>query len=151
MTQYYLAYGSNLNLQQMAQRCPHSAPVGTAVLADYELLFKGSSNRGFYLTVEPKPGAETPVGVWEIDDRDLPALDRYEGYPALYYKQTLRLPVAFRDTGETADCDAFLYIMREDWVIGTPTRSYFQSCLDGYRSFGFDAAPLHAALERSTQ
>lgn len=92
MKRYYLAYGSNLNLQQMAKRCPRSAPVGTAVLEGFALLFKGSPTRGFYLTVEPKGEAKTPVGVWEIDDGDLPALDRYEGYPALYYKRSSGSP-----------------------------------------------------------
>lgn len=149
MKRYYLAYGSNLNLQQMAKRCPRSAPVGTAVLEGFALLFKGSPTRGFYLTVEPKGEAKTSVGVWEIDDGDLPALDRYEGYPALYYKKELRLPVTFRATGETLNCDAFLYIMREDRTPGAPARSYFKSCQDGYRSFGFDETLLLKALERS--
>ena len=53
MKRYYLAYGSNLNLQQMALRCPMAKPVGTAVIRDYELLFKGSKT-GAYLTIEPK-------------------------------------------------------------------------------------------------
>ena len=38
---YYLAYGSNLNIRQMQMRCPGAKPVGTMVLEDYELLFKG--------------------------------------------------------------------------------------------------------------
>ena len=42
MSKYYLAYGSNLSVAQMAQRCPDAVYVGTAVLTDYRLLFKGS-------------------------------------------------------------------------------------------------------------
>ena len=53
MKKYYLAYGSNLNLRQMALRCHTAKPVGTAVIKDYELLFKGSKT-GAYLTIEPK-------------------------------------------------------------------------------------------------
>ena len=52
MRKLYLAYGSNLSLEQMAYRCPHAYPVGTATLPDYQLLFKGSKT-GSYLTVEP--------------------------------------------------------------------------------------------------
>lgn len=55
MSKYYLAYGSNLSVAQMAQRCPDAVYVGTAVLNDYRLLFKGSQS-GNYLTVEPKKG-----------------------------------------------------------------------------------------------
>ena len=53
MNKYYLAYGSNLSMAQMAQRCPDAVYVGTAELKDYQLLFKGSQS-GSYLTVEPK-------------------------------------------------------------------------------------------------
>ena len=35
----YMAYGSNLNLYQMAYRCPTAQVAGKAVLKDYELLF----------------------------------------------------------------------------------------------------------------
>ena len=56
MKKYYLAYGSNLNVRQMALRCPTAKPVGTAVIKDYGLLFKGSKT-GAYLTIEPKSGA----------------------------------------------------------------------------------------------
>ena len=30
--QYYIAYGSNLNVEQMAFRCPHATILGTAEL-----------------------------------------------------------------------------------------------------------------------
>ena len=35
--QLYIAYGSNINLEQMTYRCPHSKVVGTAEIKDYEL------------------------------------------------------------------------------------------------------------------
>lgn len=38
MNKYYLAYGSNLSMAQMAQRCPDAVYVGTAELKDYRLL-----------------------------------------------------------------------------------------------------------------
>lgn len=36
----YAAYGSNINLEQMAYRCPHSTVAGTAMLKGYELQFR---------------------------------------------------------------------------------------------------------------
>ena len=42
MKRYYLAYGSNLNVRQMKYRCPTAKIVGTAIIKDYELLYKGS-------------------------------------------------------------------------------------------------------------
>ena len=48
----YIAYGSNLNLPQMAFRCPTAEVVGKSELKDYELLFRGS-HYGAVATVEP--------------------------------------------------------------------------------------------------
>lgn len=54
---YYIAYGSNLNIRQMRMRCPSARIIGTSVLKDYELLFKGSKT-GSYLTVERSPASQ---------------------------------------------------------------------------------------------
>ena len=87
---YYIAYGSNLNLRQMKMRCPTAKVMGTAVIKDYELLFKGSLT-GAYLTIEPKKGSEVPVAVWTVTETDEKALDRYEGCPVFYYKKDMEL------------------------------------------------------------
>lgn len=92
MNKYYLAYGSNLSMAQMAQRCPDAVYVGTAELKDYQLLFKGSQS-GSYLTVEPKKGSTVPVLVWRISERDEHYLDRYEGCPSFYYKKMMRVEI----------------------------------------------------------
>ena len=57
---YYIAYGSNLNIRQMRMRCPHARVIGTAVIKDYELLFKGSLT-GAYLTIEPRRAEKFPL------------------------------------------------------------------------------------------
>ena len=90
MKRYYIAYGSNLNVQQMRWRCPGARIIGTAELQDYRLLFKGSKT-GSYLTVEPEKGCTVPVAVWEVTEQDELALDRYEGYPSFYYKTEMTL------------------------------------------------------------
>ena len=67
MKRYYLAYGSNLNLEQMSYRCPDAKCIGTARLLGYELLFKGSKT-GAYLTIEKakRYNSFVPVGVFEF-------------------------------------------------------------------------------------
>jgi len=52
---YYIAYGSNTLEEQMKRRCPDSAVVGTAVLAGFELEFRGAA------TVVPEQGSRTNV------------------------------------------------------------------------------------------
>ncbi len=147
MKKYYLAYGSNLNVRQMALRCPTAKAVGTAVIKDYELLFKGSKT-GSYLTIEPKVGAEVPVAVWAVETSDELNLDRYEGYPTFYYKAELDLPVRYF-SGKTVVRKAFVYIMHEERSLGLPSGSYVRTCLEGYRNFGFDESVLLSALENS--
>lgn len=88
---YYVAYGSNLNVRQMLMRCRTARMIGTSSIKNYRLMFKGSQT-GSYLTIEPSPGSEVPVGVWEVSETDERALDRYEGYPNFYYKKEMMLP-----------------------------------------------------------
>ena len=145
---YYLAYGSNLNIAQMQHRCPTAKPVGTAVIKDYELLFKGSKT-GSYLTIEPKRNGIVPVGVWEVTADDESKLDLYEGYPTFYYKKEIHLPIEFFDGKGTAERTAFVYIMHEERLLGIPTGYYMRVCATGYHSFGFDVKLLEKAYQKS--
>lgn len=147
MKKYYLAYGSNLNVRQMALRCPTAKPVGSAVIKDYELLFKGSKT-GAYLTIEPKSGAEVPVAVWPVELADEERLDVYEGFPAFYYKTEFDLPVNYF-SGKKVVRKAFVYIMHEERPLGLPSGSYVRTCLEGYSNFGFDESILFKALNNS--
>ena len=126
---YYLAYGSNLNKEQMAHRCPGAEPVGAAVIMDYELVFR----RG-YLTIEPKEGSEVPVGIWKISEKNEMALDRYEGFPKFYYKKDFHIGMA--------------YIMQDGYPMQVPSDYYFYTVMQGYRDFGIDTAPLIRAYEK---
>ena len=71
----YIAYGSNLNLPQMAFRCPTARVVGASEIKDYELLFRGVPGSSV-ATVEPLKGSSVPVLLWKLKERDLQALDR---------------------------------------------------------------------------
>ena len=142
---YYAAYGSNLNVRQMAFRCPGATIAGVGTLQDWQLAFRGSKT-GSYLTIEPRKGSSVPVGVWEITDQDEQALDRYEGFPHFYYKRMLRLSITNYLIGETEDVDAMVYIMHEDRPLGAPTLAYVQTCLDGCMDFYLDTEPLMEAV-----
>lgn len=140
---YYLAYGSNLNLRQMAFRCPDAKIVGTAEIKDYRLKFKGSMT-GSYLTIEKEKGCSVPVAVWEVSNSDIRSLDRYEGYPNFYYKKQMVLPCS---DGKRHRC--FVYIMHEERLLGVPSREYVEVCAEGYKAFGFDTDILIDAVNYS--
>jgi len=70
MSKYYLAYGSNLNLNQMYKRCDNAKVVGTAILKDYRLVYKGSADSYAYLTIEECEGSYVPLGTYKISKKD---------------------------------------------------------------------------------
>lgn len=145
---YYIAYGSNLNIRQMKMRCPSARIIGTSEVPNYELLFKGSKT-GSYLTIEPKGNSTVPVAVWEVTQKDELALDRYEGFPAFYYKAEMVLPIKGIRTGRVRQRRVFVYIMHEDRPIGVPSVYYLRTCLEGYDDFGFDSKILMNAYLNS--
>lgn len=121
----YLAYGSNLNLEQMAYRCPTAKPVGQVVLKDYQLLFRGGHG-GAVATVEPFKGKTVPCLLWEITPADEAALDRYEGFPFLYRKEKVKVRLGKKNV------ETMVYIMNESRPFGTPSCYYYSIILDGY-------------------
>lgn len=78
----YFAYGSNLNPEQMQQRCPGHEVVGMAELRDHRLVFPLTSHGwgGGVASVVPSHGSSVWGMVYELTDEHLVALDRYEGF-----------------------------------------------------------------------
>ncbi len=134
----YLAYGSNINLEQMARRCPNSRVIGTAMIPDYELEFRGVA------TIVPKKGAEVPVLMWEIDQQDEINLNRYEGFPRLYRKEIFEMEV----NGKIREGMAYLMNYKG---IAPPTAQYYNGIKKGYVDNGMDTKYLHDALVRSVE
>ena len=136
--QLYIAYGSNINLKQMAYRCPNSKVVGRSEIKGYELEFRGVA------TIVPKENASVPVLIWELDERDLPTLNRYEGWPRLYRQEKM----SFELDGKSYKGMAYLMNRGE---ISPPSQQYYNTILQGYRENGLDESFLQKALENSLQ
>ena len=145
---YDIAQGSTLNVRQMKYRCPTARIIGTSVIKDYELLFKGSKT-GSYLTIEKKKGEQVPVVIWETKESDELALDRYEGCPQFYYKTEMYLPIKGIKSKKIRVRKAYVYIMHEDRKLGIPSVHYLRTCYEGYMRFNFDPLYLLDALDKS--
>ena len=128
--QLYIAYGSNINLKQMAYRCPHSKVVGTSEIKDYELEFRGVA------TIVPSKGTSVPVLIWEIGPEDERNLDIYEGHPRLYGKVNLEVQT------EEGSESIMAYTMNEGHEIGMPSVPYLETITTGYLEAGFDVNRL---------
>ena len=72
MTKYF-AYGSNLNMKQMASRTPFATSEGHMYIDNWRLVFRGVAD------IEPHEGSRLAVGMWKITKPDEDNLDRYEG------------------------------------------------------------------------
>ena len=137
MTKIYLAYGSNLNHRQMADRCPDARYLGNTMLKDWRLIFKSVA------TIEKDLGKRVPVGVFQITDECEKALDIYEDYPQLYDKK--KLDVILGGTQVTA----MTYIMVGKYGIAPPSRKYFNVISEGYKDCDLKSDFLLKAQEYS--
>ena len=84
---FTLPYGSNMNLNQMAFRCPDAQVVDTVRLEGYRLAFRMNGGGHGVATILPEPGL---FGGWRPlahSERDEQSLDHYEGFPRLYGKE----------------------------------------------------------------
>ena len=132
----YVAYGSNLNKEQMEFRCPGAKPIGKFILKDYKLEFRVVAN------IIKCEGAEVPIGLWEITDECEKALDRYEGYPKLYRKEYVEIEV-----GKVKE-KALVYVMNYRGI-APPSMSYYYTIKQGYNDFKIDLKALRKALKES--
>ena len=114
----------------MKYRCPTAKIVGTAVIRDYELLYKGSKT-GSYFTIEKKIGSVVPVVVWEVTAADEHSLDAYEGCPNFYYKKNMA--VALDETG--IKINAFVYMIYEERNLVIPCSTFVETLNFGYALF----------------
>ena len=139
MEKFYVAYGSNMNLEQMALRCPDAKAVSSALMYGYELQFK------YHATIEPNPDSKVPILLWKLSKCDEQRLDRYEGFPKYYRKETR----IFTFRGETVE--GMMYIMNGNKPLQAPSEAYYNTILQGYRSAGLDTSYLEKALEQAQE
>lgn len=138
----YLAYGANMDLGIMGQRCPNAKFLGTGVLEDYRLLFKGEEPRA-YATIEEWEGFKVPYVLWEINYSDERELDYFEGCPVHYKKNTVEIEF----NGEKFL--AMFYQKDTAQPVGQPMTHYVEVLEDAYEHFKFDRSILNAALKFS--
>ncbi|CAM3194638.1 poly-gamma-glutamate hydrolase family protein [Mycobacterium colombiense] len=121
----YFAYGSNLCVRQMAQRCPDAAHPRPAVLADHDWLI----NQRGVATVEPLAGNQVYGVVWRISDGDLATLDSAEGVPVRYRRDEMTVHT---DDGPEP---AWVYIDHRV-TPGPPRPGYLPKIIDGATQHG---------------
>lgn len=134
----YLAYGSNMSVEQMAHRCPDATFLKITTLPGFKFEFKGEVNRS-YATIVPEEQASIPVMLWEISESDEVELDKYEDYPDFYGKEYL-----------TVDgMKVMYYYMQPQYSYGIPADTYYQTIENAYLKYDLDVMILKEALAES--
>ena len=136
----YVAYGSNMNLEQMAYRCPHSKVVGNGRLYGWKLVFNVHAD-----VIKGNNKNVVPVVVWDIADEDWHMLDMYEGYPSYYVKEIVNVIL---ENGEIEE--AVVYVMADNRKgVCPPASGYFNGIVKGCIDNGINTDYLFDALDYS--
>jgi len=123
----YFAYGSNLDSDQMRDRCPGSTEVGIARLLDYEFRI---NSRGVATVV--RQGGRSVIGLlWAVSGFHLAALDRFEGVARGLYRRVLES--VERTDGKS---QAYVYVAADE-VIGKPRPGYLERIIEVADARGF--------------
>ena len=146
MSNFYFAYGSNLNLKDLREYEKRNfANVkksfvdsinisdGIFFLPDYQLQFPvySKGREGGVLDVTPNVGHVVAGKLFQVDDWDL--LDMKEGSPNFYKRISITV---IDENGKTFD--AFTYVVssknKTDYV--KPNQNYVKIVSEGYKEFG---------------
>jgi gamma-glutamylcyclotransferase (GGCT)/AIG2-like uncharacterized protein YtfP len=138
------AYGSNLDEQQMRQRCPDAVVLGRARLPNHALVFGGFSARwdGPVASLGRLAGAELHGLLYGLTQADLTRLDACEGVPFAYGRVT-KMVVDERGRRRRAQ----VYLLAGEVEMGEPGRRYYGVIRSAYARLGFDDALLRRAAE----
>lgn len=127
----YFAYGSNMDLIQMSDRCERAATVGVARLARYRFII----NSHGVATVVPDAGSAVEGLLWRITDEDERSLDRHEGVSqGVYRKAFVEL-----ETQDGKRIKALIYIAA-DSTPGVPRPGYLEKIVSAAEGCGLPRA-----------
>lgn len=114
-----------MSIRQMSVRCPDSALGPATLLHNHQFRI----NQFGVATVIPSPGSVVHGVLWEISDRDLGNLDRYEGVPSFYVRESTFVEVK----GELIP--ALIYLAT-DSTPGEPRSGYLEGIVAVARDHG---------------
>ncbi len=127
----YFAYGANMDLAGMAERCPLSRPLGRARLARHRILVMAEG----FASIAPDPRENVHGVLWDLALRDVRALDQFEDVSRGLYKK-VQLPVLREPFGSAR---ALVYVGH--WTrLGAPAPEYLAGVIAAARHWALPAA-----------
>jgi gamma-glutamylcyclotransferase (GGCT)/AIG2-like uncharacterized protein YtfP len=133
---YYFAYGSNLNLIQMKQRCPGHRIIKNYLLNGFRLVFRSVAD------IEKDSKNNVQGVIFMLSDNDEKKLDVYEGFPNLYRKEYFNCFIGGSE-------EKILYYKMNYKGVGKPSDKYYNAIRQGYKDNNLDVDFLTEALDYS--
>lgn len=133
-----------MNENQMAFRCPDAEVVGTVRLEGYRLTFAGNGSRRGVATILPEKGSYVDGVLWRISARDEQYLDRYEGFPVLYGKETVSVRAS-----DGKQIPVMAYTMNAPYrnTPALPSWEYLNGIVIGCQQHDLDPWPVLEAVQ----
>jgi gamma-glutamylcyclotransferase (GGCT)/AIG2-like uncharacterized protein YtfP len=132
---WYFAYGSNLDPYRKEDRTGPIREAKRARLPNYRFAFnkiKSIEENTGYANVMPDGGAEVCGIIFRCTEETLDLMDRHEGAPKHYRRETVSV---FTDDGDR--CEAITYVAQDgkkrDGL--KPTSDYLKHIVDGARHY----------------
>ena len=135
----YLAYGSDINITHMEQRCLDAEPIGTTELHGYALCFRGNEGRAA-ATLEQSESS-VPAMLWTISPDDVQELKRQASKEYTLRRKTATV------IHNGAPIDVFFYVIDAAHDFGAPSYSHYSTIEEGYSEAGFNTDTLRKSLE----
>jgi len=134
---HYFAYGSNMNLAQMDERCSSAKVLGIARLPNHRVEFYGYSKSwdGAQETVIPEVGSDVWGVLYELQFYDCDQLDAYEDARLDGTGAYFHYPVDVID-GERKIIDAMIYKKDTLGEAKPPSTEYLNFILQGAKEQG---------------
>ena len=158
----YFAYGSNLYLKQMHERCPGHQPVGKARLPGWHLAFTAHSHRwgGAVATIVPVSAKHpewalvdsatghawwhdhVPGAVYRLSDEHMQILDGFEEHPDVYRRTQVTVELHDGITWKPTEVITYIRPLQQR-LPGAPV--YVDTIARGYVAHGLDPEHLFSA------
>lgn len=135
----YFAYGSNLSRRRMEYRCPSAIALGSFILRDSKLVFRGVADCAY------EAGSICHGALWKITPACERHLDTFEGVIGGHYRKEY---VPLDDPAKYDDTHLMLYVKNSTGIF-PPAREYVEIISQGYRDFGLPLDVLLAAVRHS--
>ncbi len=141
MEKYFIAYGTNINYNELTKAFPDAKILSYGYIQNYALEFVGYDGHAI-ATLAKKRGAKTPVAIWEFPPELRFTIANFEPFPYLYK----RIKVTAIVGGKTK-MRGEVYVTKQKLRHGRPSEEYLNTLRAGYREAGFDENLIDQTLK----